>query len=111
MERVYQAGDEVAAQLLKSELEAHGVEAWVEGEHLAPLLGGAIPAVGRKFNVCVVHDHEAPRARRLVEEWQARRDTPSDAPTWHCPRCGEENEPQFDICWSCEAERPLPDPA
>lgn len=111
MERVYRASDQVSAQLLRSELEAHGVECWIEGEHLAPLLGAAIPAAGRHFNVCVVHDHEAPRARRLVEAWRERRETPSSLPAWRCPRCDEENEPQFELCWSCQAERPLPDPA
>lgn len=111
MERVHRTSDPISAQLLKSELEAHGIEAWVEGEHLAPLLGGAIPAAGRQFQVCIVHDHEGPRARRLVEAWRARRETPADAPPWRCPHCGEENEPQFEICWQCETERPLPDPA
>jgi hypothetical protein len=23
------------------------------------------------------------------------------AALWRCPRCGEDNEPQFAVCWSC----------
>lgn len=24
---------------------------------------------------------------------------------WHCPRCQEENESTFEVCWRCQTER------
>jgi hypothetical protein len=29
-------------------------------------------------------------------------------PPWRCGSCGEENPPNFDVCWNCEKARPTP---
>ena len=48
-----------------------------------------------------VDDQDFERAQQIV---QAELDSrPTDAPSWTCPQCGEENEGQFVICWKCGA--------
>lgn len=44
------------------------------------------------------------QARALVEECFRRR--PTSGFPWVCPGCRESNEPGFDLCWSCGAEKP-----
>jgi len=48
--------------------------------------------------VWVDDDANAPRARGLIDEY-LRQSTTGPAVT--CPKCGEENPPAFDLCWSC----------
>jgi hypothetical protein len=48
--------------------------------------------------VWVENPDDAPRARALIDEFQR---STSSGPSIICPKCGEENPPSFDLCWSC----------
>ncbi|BDI34432.1 hypothetical protein CCAX7_64830 [Capsulimonas corticalis] len=52
--------------------------------------------------VWVVNESDAPEAARII----ARGKTPTEAPDWTCPQCGEEVEGQFTSCWNCGHDRP-----
>jgi len=93
------------AQLLASALEIHEIGAIVDGEHLSPLQGLAVPAgASAEYRVCIVDPEQRPRAERFVRDWLQQQASPR-LERWTCRSCGEAHEGQFSSCWSCGAER------
>jgi predicted RNA-binding Zn-ribbon protein involved in translation (DUF1610 family) len=45
-----------------------------------------------------VQDDDAERAAAVIRDSLR---PAANAASWRCPRCGEDNEPQFAVCWSC----------
>jgi Flp pilus assembly protein TadB len=54
-----------------------------------------------------VSKQDEARALAIIAEWerQHRDDRTEQRAPWACPRCGEEVEGNFDICWKCQAPR------
>jgi hypothetical protein len=80
------------AQLAHVMLDNHGVVSQVVPSGL--ILNHRHPSVW-------VHDEDFSRAEALVREMLDALDKPAQGPAWTCASCGEENEAEFDICWSC----------
>jgi len=102
---VHRTSDRTAAHLLRGALEAEGVAAHVQGEHLFSLQGELPAGPAFELRVCVVDDEQLPKARRVLAEWLARRAGRRGGERWQCASCGERHEPQFAACWRCGAER------
>ena len=66
----------------------------------ASSLAGELPIEASLPQVWVDNPADASRARDLIDEYL--RSSPDGAPVT-CPKCGEENPPSFDLCWSCGA--------
>jgi hypothetical protein len=62
--------------------------------YIGSALGGTKLVVARRDAV------RAAEVLRTIETPAA-----ADEDTWPCPRCGEEVDAEFDVCWSCEAIR------
>lgn len=101
---VHRTSDRTVAHLLRGALEAEGVTAFVQGEHLFGLQGEVPSGPALELRVCIVDDEQHPKAERLVREWLAAQSRPSDEAPWQCTRCGEHHEPQFVTCWRCGTE-------
>lgn len=82
-------------------LRAAGIACEVRNTTLAGAIGD-IPWLECAPQVWIENDTDETRARTLLREL-AR---PVSGPTWRCPQCGEELEPQFAACWACGAPRP-----
>ena len=105
MSCVHRTSDRSIAQLLCGALESHGIAARVDGEHLSPLQGAAIPAgTAAEFRVCIADAEQLPQAQRFVRDWLERHAAATPAGTWVCSGCGETHEAQFSSCWRCGAE-------
>ena len=127
MMKVYSALDPADAHAVCGYLEAHGIEAIVQGEELWGGRGELAFDMNTAPSVWVVTDEDAERARRLIDESRGRggrsecekcgydlrglteprcpecgHPFPKPA-TWTCPACGEEIEEQFNACWKCGA--------
>ena len=103
---VYSAADTQEAHLIKAMLEEAGVEARVVGDHLQNAIG-VLPAVTIASRVWV-NTEDFDQARKIIADHQARRQSSSSATPaseWKCGKCGEPNEPSFEICWNCQAAR------
>ncbi len=102
MVKVYTASDPLMAHLLRSALEAGGIEAQVRGEFLwsargfTPVTTDTLPAVW------IVRDDDLETAAAIVREFDQRR-TNGPIATWTCGECSELNEALFDVCWHCGA--------
>ncbi len=93
----------VEAETIRIRLLAADIPAFVTGTDagVALSMGGA--GTDRLVRVEVAEADFA-RADELLRADQARM---QDAKPWTCSRCGEPNEPAFEVCWSCG--KPLAD--
>ncbi|MCG6942961.1 MAG: DUF2007 domain-containing protein [Thiohalocapsa sp.] len=103
MQRLYQAGDRIEAQLLSDFLHRHLVENAIFGDYLSGAIG-ELPA-NIYPSIWIVHDRDLSRARDLLRRFldDGRREP---APSWVCRNCGELVDGSFDLCWHCGSERP-----
>jgi hypothetical protein len=81
-------------------LRAAGIACEVRNTSLSGAIGN-IPWLECAPQVWIARDSDEDRARHLLHELMQ----PAGGQTWHCPRCGEDLEPQFAACWSCGASR------
>ncbi|MDO3378123.1 putative signal transducing protein [Geoalkalibacter halelectricus] len=100
--RAFSPHERPLATLLKGRLEQEGINCLLRNEELFAAMG-EIPFLELRPELWVVDDEVLPRARLLLDNW-LRQD--EGAEPWRCPACGEDLEPQFDMCWKCGRERP-----
>jgi len=103
---VYWAADAPQAHLVKTVLEKAGIDVRVVGEMLQAGLGELPMGPATSPRIWVPRKDEA-RARAVIAELEKHRhdDRTEQRAPWDCPRCGEEVEGNFDICWKCQAPR------
>lgn len=101
MRKVHTAESIVEIAHLRNLLEADGIACVVRNDRLGGV-AGEIPFVECWPELWVVETGNYLRARALIES--ALRAPAGGAP-WHCPRCGESVEGQFEVCWNCGTER------
>jgi hypothetical protein len=101
---VFETSDRTVAQLLRGALEAEGMPAIVQGEHLSSLQGETPVGASAEYRVAIIDDEQLPRASLFVKSWAGEAEATGDAAPWTCARCGESHEPQFRSCWRCGAE-------
>jgi hypothetical protein len=111
MKQVYMAQDPIEAHLVVDLLQAQGIAATVQGEHLFAIRG----VVPISYPTVWVLDDDYERARQVALDYdQGQYDLPGrkgpPAAPWTCPNCGEQIEGQFDQCWNCNTERPTESP-
>ena len=99
MKQVYIASDMIDAELFKDFLLSKSIPAEVKGAMLVGIIG-EIPA-NTYPTVWVVEDRDFDLARKCVDEYENRVNVIAQMCNWMCNKCGEENEPQFQLCWSC----------
>lgn len=97
MRRVYTAENVFDAQLVRDRLWQDGIAAVVHGTMLTGALG-ELPADTRP-TVWIEDASLYERARQLVARFE--REPTGIGEPWTCARCGEPNEPTFELCWSC----------
>ncbi|MCB1763665.1 MAG: DUF2007 domain-containing protein [Gammaproteobacteria bacterium] len=98
MRALYQSKDAVEAQLLKDYLAGYRIQTLVHGEFMCGA-AGELPV--QPFpELWVLEERDFERAKALVEHFLSL-DVSGSA--WRCASCGELNEAQFHLCWSCSA--------
>jgi hypothetical protein len=64
----------------------------------ASSIAGELPIDSSLPQIWVENPGDAARARELIDAYH--RSSPT-GPALRCPKCGEENPPSFELCWSC----------
>jgi len=99
--RVFSAPTSVPVDALRTELEAEGIQCLVRNRDLSMTVG-EVPPIETWPSLWVLDERQASAAQAIVDRFLA--DTGEPAPTWRCPRCGEEIDGRFAACWQCDTE-------
>ena len=78
-------------------LEQNGVRCLIKNEQLSGALG-EVPFLECLPELWVLNDRDLDRAEGLLAD--LRHEVVSGS-AWRCPRCNEDNEAQFAVCWNC----------
>ena len=97
MKRVWSGGSLPDAAHFKNLLEQAGIACLLKNVELGGGIGD-LPVFDAAPQICVLNDADAARAAKLLHD--DARPTPRGA-LWQCPRCGEDNEAQFAVCFNC----------
>jgi hypothetical protein len=95
----------IEAETLRNRLETAGIMAVVQGAEVGTALSYLGTAIGCP-NI-EVDSNDLERAKDLLAADRVALETVGD---WTCSRCGEFNEPAFEVCWSCNKTRSDEDP-
>ena len=97
----YRAGSANEAAMLTQALEAAGIKTVRSGGQ-ASMGFGELPAEALLVDLWIP-GRQARLARETIEGIQSKeRHT---QPEWSCATCGENNEGEFELCWSCQTAK------
>ncbi len=88
----------------KQILEANDIACFLKNEYLS-VAGGEVPFFENWPELWIHDDGDYDQAQTLIQPLHdVRKAQPEDTPTlpdWICVSCGETNEANFSLCWSC----------
>lgn len=97
MEKLFSHDDRFLVQQVRSELDAANIPYLVKNEYAGGAIG-ELPWQETQMELWVVDEQWLRRATDIVEAL-----TPEAvSETWQCVQCGEKNDGNFSICWSCQ---------
>ena len=96
MKMVYTHENRLFVANAKNILEAENIKVVVKNEHAASAIG-EVSAFDAWVQLWVIKDSEYRKACSIIEHALSE----NNATPWTCKACGEENDPSFDLCWSC----------
>ena len=96
MRKLYVAHDLIEAQLIRSILQARGIDAVVGNEALQAGVG-ELPMVETWPEVWIRESRDWDDAVEVLRTYE-QREVGSD---WICSHCQEINPGTFDVCWAC----------
>jgi hypothetical protein len=100
MKLVYTHENKLLVENAKNLLTQHAIECTLRNEFAAGGIGDLAP-IQAWPELWLLDDADIPEANQLI----ATLAVDSDASEWECSACGEINEPAFESCWSCQADR------
>lgn len=96
MKRVYNASNLPDAHIVAGVLAGRGIRVRILNANAAGVVG-ELPVDSAAPQLWVEDPRDEARAREVIEEFVRA----STGPGRTCAKCGEENPPAFDLCWSC----------
>lgn len=103
MKKLYATIDKALLELLKSKLADDGIATIIKNEN-PPAVGEVTPIVAWP-ELWVVDDQDFQKADRFVQQELKKLEVSKTQASWTCSQCGEQVEPQFDVCWKCGQSR------
>lgn len=103
MKKVYSAQSALTVGNLRNLLVSQGIESEVRIPYLAAA-GGDLPLTECWSQLWILDDADFDRAMKVISG--ALEPSAETYSTWKCPKCHEEVETQFDVCWQCGSFRP-----
>jgi len=100
---IYQAENQIDAQLALDCLHAHGFEATIKGGYLSGAVG-ELPAAGL-VTVWLLDASLEDAAKKIIMQYESRKQFEPQAR--ECDSCGETIDGNFEVCWNCGAELPI----
>ena len=94
MKGLYSAQNLVLVENIKNVLKRHEIESTITNQYLSAAVGEIPP--NEAWPRLWVSDQEVERAKKIIEDAEKNSTEGSI-----CPKCGEEVEGQFAVCWKC----------
>ena len=101
MKKIYTSEDRFLVQSAKDALELAGIECHLRNQYAAGGAGDLSPLECWP-EIWLADDDKYDEAIELLHE---KFELPQQGSKWECQQCGEMNEPAFEICWKCGAEK------
>ena len=102
MLKVYDAENQIDAQLALDALQSAEIEVVMKGQFLSGA-AGELPASGL-VTLWVVDPDSESKARDIIAEYESRKHL--SGPPQECPGCSEMIDGNFVCCWNCGEELP-----
>lgn len=93
--RAYSAANPMEAELIVGLLQRNGIDAGLRSQGLMGGIG-ELPLDALHTPVWVAPGNLA-AARDIMRAYE----TKNEGPDWQCEKCGEVNDPRFELCWQC----------
>ena len=91
---------------LKQQLLEAGISCFVKNEMLAGGTG-ELPFTETWPELWIHNNADYEPAMELVNAFKATLTDDAPKDPWTCPKCGEDNDGHYFLCWSCGFELPL----
>lgn len=101
MKKIYSSSDIALLSLLKSKLEAAGIQVLMK--NITPPAAGEVTSIIAWPELWIMNDSDLRSAQQILHE---SLNTDSSAGSWQCPQCNEKLIGEFNICWKCGSSRP-----
>jgi hypothetical protein len=98
--KVYTVTDEVIANYLVSLLLKNGIDAHID--KLRKDVDPIISPADSQVNIMIKNLQDYPTASKIIEEYFQEQENKS---SWVCPKCHENLEGTFSVCWNCGYEK------
>lgn len=102
MLQVYDAENQIDAQLALDALQSAGIEVVMKGQFLSGA-AGELPASGL-VTLWVVNPEFEEQAKDIIADYESRKR--HSGPPQTCPNCSEMIDGNFVCCWNCGEELP-----
>ena len=102
MLKVYDAENQIDAQLALDALQSAEIEVVMKGQFLSGA-AGELPASGL-VTLWVVYPDSESKARDIIADYESRKHL--SGPPQECPGCSEMIDGNFVCCWNCGEELP-----
>ena len=84
---------------VKNLIEAQAIQTFIKNEFAQGAIG-EVSAFDSWPELWIFNDSDLDRALEIVDKSLSG----GSAADWICNNCGEQNDPSFEICWSCQGE-------
>ena len=97
MRTVFTSPSLIDAYKAKSLLEDAGIKCVLANENVS-FLAGEVPFAATWPQVDILDEKDFEKAKELLKNMNPEE---VEGESWECSKCGEQHEPQFEICWNC----------
>ena len=103
--KIYSAANAIEAHMIQGLLEQESIETNLSGEGLAIATGG-LPTDVMQVEI-LVNEDMFDAAKEIISNYEQTLKAPAqDGTNWACDKCNSVNPETFEICWSCQTNRP-----
>ncbi len=103
MQTLYSHPNALMVELAKSVLQYNDIDVEVEHSFIGPR-NIALPPCERQTVLLLKEPLDEPYANKLLKNFDDC-DEDEVISDWFCDDCSESNDPSFDWCWHCQADR------
>lgn len=97
MLKIYTSENRVLLEILKSKMEDESIACIINNDF--PPAAGEITPVSAYPELWILNDEQIDHAKKILERELTSQK--NDLPNWKCPKCSENLEGQFKVCWKC----------